>query len=368
MRRLPLRDWLAEKGASFKERQGVEVPSVFKDLKTEQEIIRDKVGVTDFSYLQKFRISADNGIDFLDNIFPGDVAKIRFCRVLHTFLADKQGQLLADCYVANNDDDYIVFFESIIDDQRLKNILEENGAKDFGLEDITESHVVFSVDGYQAWAVVKDLFGADVLGLPYLSIEAYPFEGTDISLFRAGKTSEFGYLIMAPEEIGEKLMEKLLQSAEKYEGGLCGCKVHDQLRLEGRFFNIFAEGQGVKNPLALGLQWMIDFDKEDFIGREAILGKREKGLEKKIVGLKTGADIDLQAGAELYNQEQKVGTVYASCFSNLLNSRLGLALLPVEIAYAGLNFNLGAPDGPPVKTISMPPIVPKSLHVKLDEL
>jgi hypothetical protein len=40
----------------------------------------------------------------------------------------------------------------------------------------------------------------------------------------------------------------------------------------------------------------------------------------------------------------------------------------VDIAFAGLTFNLGAERGPELHTISMPPIMPKSLTVKLDEL
>jgi len=38
------------------------------------------------------------------------------------------------------------------------------------------------------------------------------------------------------------------------------------------------------------------------------------------------------------------------------------------LAYSGLSFRLGTADGPAVKTISMPPIMPKSLTVKLDEM
>ena len=68
MRTLPLRDILAHKGAAFQERYGVQVPLAFSDLETEYRLIRDKVGITDFSYMQKFRISADAGLDFLDNL------------------------------------------------------------------------------------------------------------------------------------------------------------------------------------------------------------------------------------------------------------------------------------------------------------
>jgi hypothetical protein len=52
----------------------------------------------------------------------------------------------------------------------------------------------------------------------------------------------------------------------------------------------------------------------------------------------------------------------------VLNRRLALAVFPVELAYSGLSFRLGASDGQVVKSISMPPIMPKSLTVKLDEM
>jgi hypothetical protein len=45
-----------------------------------------------------------------------------------------------------------------------------------------------------------------------------------------------------------------------------------------------------------------------------------------------------------------------------------LALLDIDVAFAGLTFNLKSPGGPVVNTISMPPIMPKSLSVKLDEI
>jgi glycine cleavage system aminomethyltransferase T len=63
-----------------------------------------------------------------------------------------------------------------------------------------------------------------------------------------------------------------------------------------------------------------------------------------------------------------VGRVVAVAWSGVLGRPLCLAVLPVDLAYAGLPFRLGAADGPVVETLSMPPIMPRSLTVKLDEL
>jgi aminomethyltransferase len=366
MRVSPLKNKFASMGASFENRYGVEVATRVNDTAKEYNFVRDASAVTDFSYMQKFRVPEETGLDFLDGLLAGNVAKIRFGRVLHTFLTDDSGMLLADCYVANNDDEFIVLCESIADDNKIREIFTSDTSA--GVEDITEKTVVIGVDGYKAWAVIKELFGADILGLPYMSIETYQFKDQDIRLLRAGKTSEFGYLLIAPADLAETLFDTLNEQAKTQSGGVCSVSIHNDLRLEGRFFNIFAEGAKVKDPLALGLQWMIDFDKEQFTGHDAIMDRRNTGIENKIIGVKVDNGVALSVGSVVYCGNRKVATVQAVCFSYVLDATLGLALFDKDVAFSGLQFTIDSSDGPSLQTISMPPIMPKSLSVKLDEI
>lgn len=367
MRTSPLREQLASKGASFQVRHGQEVVERFADEATEYRRVRDAVGVTDFSFMHSYRLPEETGVDFLDSLVAGNVARIRFGRVLHTFLADDDGSILADCYLANNDDELLLLCESTVGDEAMARILREAGGDEAGLVDLTSDHVVIGVDGFRAWDVMKTVFGADVLGLPYLSTELYPFESGQVVLFRAGKTSEFGYLVLAERAVAGPLLDRLVALAEEREGGLCGVAVHDTLRLEGRFFNLHREGVEVRDPLTLGLQWMIDFDKGAYAGSSAIAARRAAGLQRKIIGVRapSGND-DLRTGASICTEEGPVAEVVNDCYSPLLECRLGLAVFPVDLAFAGLPFYLGAPGGPEVHSISMPPIMPKSLTVKLD--
>jgi|WetSurMetagenome_2_1015567.scaffolds.fasta_scaffold03456_2 aminomethyltransferase len=363
------RDCFAKKNAAFSERFGAQVVSRVSDQKTEYLLVRDGFGLTDVSYMHRYSFPEDKGLDFLDALCAGNVAKVRFGRMLHTFIADEAGDLVADCYVANNDEQLVLLAESIMDDAAFKSMLLSRGAADAGMTDLSETHALLSVDGYKAWAVVKGLFGADVLGLPYLSVERYEFSGQPLSLFRAGKTSEFGYYLLAPAANAQDLFDACMAHAAESGGGPCGVDIHNDLRLEGRFFNIFAEGATVCDPLPLGLQWMIDFGKESFCGSKAIFERRAKGLSHKIIGVSASADANgFSKGAAVFNGSRKAGDIVAACFSHVLGAQVGLALLPVDIAFSGLAFSLGSKDGPEVQTISMPPIMPKSLTVKLDEL
>jgi aminomethyltransferase len=355
-------------GATIAERHGVEVVARVADFETEYRLVRDAAALTDFSFLRRYRLPTDQGIDLLDGLLPGNVARVRYGRVLQTFLADDDGRVLADCYVANNDEELILLCEAAAPDDALARIIRDADREGIA-QDLTDSHVLLSVDGFRAWAVVRDLFGADVIGLPYLSVELYPFENEQVYLFRAGKTSEFGYLLMAPRGIGEKLFDAVRDAVARQGGGTCGVDVHDALRLEGRFFNIHAEGVRVGDPLTLGLQWMMDFEKSDYRGAAAILKRRAAGLSRKLIGVlgAPGAD-GLVTGAKLFHGDTEVAEVAAAAPSPQLGRRVALAVFRSEVAFAGLPFALGAPGGPEVQTISMPPIMAKSLSVKLDEM
>ena len=367
MRRSSLHDFFAANGAAFEVRAGVECATTLADPSVEYSLVRDAVAISDASHHQIFAVPEAGAIDALDKLVAGNVARIRFGRALHTFMADDAGAIMADCYIANNDDEFLVLCESLEDDAAIRARFLAAG-KEVGLQDLTESHAVLSVDGYKAWAVAKELFGADVLGLPYLSIERYPFDGVTVRLIRAGKTSEFGYLLVVPAAQAQALATRALASAKKHGGGLCGTAIHNDLRLEGRFFNIYAEGAAVRDPLALGLQWMMDFEKEGYPGQAALLQRRAAGFERKIVGFKTPAGTAVRKCAALYDEGRTVGEVVAVAESRVLGCTLGLAVLPIALAYAGLEFALDAPNGQMVTTLSMPPIMPKSLTVKIDEM
>jgi len=364
----PLREKLAAAGAVFRERHGVEVVSHFGNLRAECGAVRDAAALADFSFARVFTLPETPGIDLLDALVAGNVPKIRFGRVLHTFLADKNGLLAADCFVANNDQEFVFICESILPDAELDALLAFGG-KDSPAKDLTASHAVLSLDGFKSWEIVKKIFGADIIGLPYLSIENYQFAGEPVRFIRAGKTSEFGYLLIAPVKIAAQLFDALKAGVEEHGGRLVGADAHDALRLEGRFFNIFREGERVRDPLPLGLQWMIDLEKENFSGSAAVKERRAAGLKQKIIGLAADANCTtLQSGAQIFHEGRAVGEVVTGCVSYVLNQPLALGLLPLELAFSGLQFRVGAPGGPVARSISMPPIMPKSLAVKLDEM
>lgn len=369
MRQLPLHNLWEQAGARFAPVADAETVASVGETFAEYQAVRETTALSDFSFTRRFVLPLEEGMDFLDRLVAGNVPRIRYGRVLHTFIADESGEIVADCFVANNDETFLLIAELRVDDADFDAILERCGLSESGAQEVTATHALLSVDGPESWAVARALFGDDILGLPFLSIEPQDFDGTSVDLVRAGKTGEFGYLLHITLDQAESLFARLREETEKVGGTLVGFDTHRSLRLEGRFFNLYAEGEQVRDPLPMGLQWMIDFDKDEFHGAAAIKERRATGLTHKTVGIALSTDDpDFRPGAKLKHGETEAGTVVAAMYSHVLGQPLGLALMPVSLAYAGFDFTLNTPAGTPLKTISMPPIMPKSLGVKLDEI
>jgi aminomethyltransferase len=365
MRTSPIRDLLLARGAVLAERHGVEVASRFGDPADEYRAVRGAVGLTDFSFMTRHRVP-EEGLDLLERYATGPVANIRFGRILHTMAASDEGLVESDLYIANNDEELLVLGESLSGDAATAQVLADLGAADAGLSDISGETALIGLDGYQAFAVAKALFGPDVLGLPYLSIETYDLHGTQVRLMRAGKTSEFGYLLLVPADRAAAVWEELERAGAPHGIRPVGVEAHSALRLDGRFFNVHEEGIRVRDPLALGLQWMIDFGKEGYRGQKAIADRRAAGPGRKIIGVSAAVGATLGAGDALLHRGETVAEVVTAAFSPTLGKRVGLALFERPYAYSGLAFETAG--GGIVDTISLPPFMPKSLGVKLDEM
>ncbi len=352
MRELILKNKWENIGAKFGELANAECVENFGNSLEELAKLRSTVAMCDISFVRKFEYEENDGIDFLDTVLAANVLKLRYGKILNTFLADDNGDVAAEVFVTDIDDKIIVIAEEI----------SENACATFANEnarDITNLNVLLSVDGPLAWKVAKEIFGSDILNLSFLSAEKYDFEGEDVYLLRNGKTGEYGYQFLAPNSVAEKLADKILGTVKSLGGDVCGFDALQAARLEGNFFNVYAEGAKVKNPLELGLQWTIDFEKPSFTGSEAIFKKREDGVSKRLVALKSSNEI--KVGDKIFDGETEIGEVVSAVQSNTINAWLATALFVDEYVASGFAYSTSANGETNIETISRPAIVAQSL-------
>lgn len=329
MRTSPLKENFLEYGAIFYERYGCEVVKSVKKLKNEYDAICKAIGISDFSYMHKFSFSEENGFEHLSNIVTEKIEKIDYGSILNTYLLDNDGNLIADCYIIRGDGEYILLCESIESDDTIRKAINVKKVDD--ARDLTDSHFIIGIDGYKIKEIIEDLFGKEALELPPLTAEKYCVNDIPITLLRASKFTNSGYLIMAPIEIKNEVFKTIIEAAEKIDGfSLCGIEVQNILRIEENLFNIFSEGRLVKTPILLGLDNKIDLTKEKFTGKEGVNVHLKKYNRAKRIRIQS--DERLEIGMELFKGDEIIGIVIAECFSFRYKKFLCIAIVKSKVA------------------------------------
>jgi aminomethyltransferase len=115
----------------------------------------------------------------------------------------------------------------------------------------------------------------------------------------------------------------------------CGLGARNTLRLEAKMALYGHEIDASLTPFEADLAWIAKFDKGDFLGRNALLKRKEIGIARKLVGFEmTGRGIG-RDGYEVQIDGLPVGWVTSGGPSPTLGKNIGLCYLPVEHAVPG---------------------------------
>lgn len=323
--------------AQMGERNGIAVPLNFGDSEAAYTALRGHISVADYSHYTKIKIEGDEAFDFLDFAVAGDVAEIRDEQALHTVILDEKGDIQSDVYVLNDDDTYILLCEFINDADMLALLEARKGEFEVEIESLTASHAMITYEGPYSWELMAEIYGMDVIGIPYLGFIAME---NDSYIFRAGKHGEYGYKIILPHSESVELWEKAWELGQKYEIKAVGLDLQNIGRLENPYFNPEGAASASRKPRDLQLQWMVRYDKEEFFGRDALLAAREEPISRKIVGLVAqteGEGESLAKGDKVLCEGQEIGEIVNAGYSPALKKFIAQGFIDAGFAYASID-------------------------------
>ncbi|MBT5926901.1 MAG: glycine cleavage system protein T, partial [Verrucomicrobia bacterium] len=90
-------------------------------------------------------------------------------------------------------------------------------------------------------------------------------------------------------------------------------------------------------PLEAGLGYFVDLNGDDFIGKQALIDQKSKGLTKKLIAFRmTGRSAPPRPEYKVLSSEGKdIGTVSSGTSSPSLSAGIGMAFVDAEHAKIG---------------------------------
>jgi glycine cleavage system aminomethyltransferase T len=231
------------------------------------------------------------------------------------------------------------------------------------------------IQGPKSGAVMVDLFGTDVLEVPYYFLRRYELAGMQVLVSRTGYTSELGYEIYVLEASrhAEQLWDAVLEAGRPHGLEVIGpCHIR---RIEGGMLAYGADMWLDTNPyeVGMGYDWMVDLEqKDDFIGKPALERIKRDGVKRKLAGVEiAGAGLGAYNDGSMidffpvHHRGENVGRVTSACHSPRLEKNIGYAMVPIELAALGTELQVDvAGDMREAVVVQMPFIDPKKETAK----
>ena len=308
VRRTPFHEHLKAQGAVFGEVAGWERPNWFakpsqepryeyswqrqnwfENARDEHMAVRESVGIFDLSSFGKIRIEGRDTVAFLQNVCANQI-DVDVGRIVYTQFLNTNGGIESDLTVTRLGETAflaVVPAATLTRDMAWLNRHVPDNAH-VCLTDVTAGEGVLAVMGPKA----RELMQA--CSPDGFSNEAHPFGAAreiefGLGIARAHRVSyvgELGWEIYVSSDQAPHAFEVLMGEASGFAARLCGMHVLDSCRLEKAYRHFGHDVTDEDHVLEAGLGFAVKTDKGDFIGRDAVLRKREKGLSQRLLQFK----------------------------------------------------------------------------------
>lgn len=302
--------------------------------------VRHGVAVSRPGHATCVRVDGAGAYDVLDAECSGDLY-VGDGQMVQTLLLREDATPLADVYVCRDDDAFLVLAEGTCF-RELSTRLEAR-ASTLGLEarvsDLTESHVLWQLDGPYCWELAGEWADTELSNLPYLGFVHTP-EGWCL---RAGKTGEYGYLLLVRRRSAEAAWSRLTSLGARYDLEDASLDALDLCALENGFFSVRHARPARATAIELQQQWRVSFRKE-FTGSAALGRRFEAGITERSVAITSTRRIE--RGSVVLLERSPIGRVYDAEYSPSLGQWVGSATLDVQWAHPGATYRSNTGAGP----------------------
>ena len=333
-----LHDRHVELGARMSPFAGFDMPIQYSGIIDEHKAVREHVGMFDVSHMGEVFVSGKDAERFVNHIFTNDVRGMADGKVLYGMMLYPDGGTVDDLLVYKEyaPEHYLLVINAANIDKDFAWMQENAAGYDVVLENASEAWGQIAVQGPEAEKAVVEVLGfADAAGLGFYEFKDECVDGRRVILSRTGYTGEDGFEVYASPELTVKFWDRLLAAGVKP----CALGCRDTLRFEAGLPLYGDELSAEISPVMAGLGMFCKLDKEEFIGKEALLAQKAEGVKSRIIGIELSDNAVPRAGYPVETAEGvQVGVVTTGYHSISLDKSICFAL--VDSAYAALGTEL----------------------------
>lgn len=319
------------------------IPSSYHDILDEYKAVRENALLVDYSHMAIVSVTGEDAWILVNHIASADISIVRDEQGIYSLVLNDDGTILGDMYVLCAMDGYYILSENI-SVARIIEVLKFAAEKydDLGMQEIPEIKSMeddnwgaIMLEGPYSWELMSEIYGYDIIGLPYFE---YMNTEDDLIVFRCGKHGEFAYQVIGPQSLLVELWAKLQRIGVKYLLKTGGLDYQRIVRVENPGWDKSIYAEYSTNPVELQLQWAIQYDKEEFIGKAAVELMSAQSAARKVVGIVPCVNCaSLSKDDKILVNGQTVGFIINAVYSPAAQSWIALAFINTPYALSDID-------------------------------
>jgi glycine cleavage system T protein len=325
-------NWFAKEGQEREYRYSWKRQNWFDNQRAEHLAVRERVGLFDMTSFGKIRVEGRDACAFLQRMCGNDI-DVEEGRIVYTQMLNERGGIECDLTVTRlSETAFFLVVPGATLQRDLAWLRKHLGPAEFVVvTDVTAGEAVLCVMGPNARDLMRAVSPND------FSNEAHPF-GTareieiGMGLARAHRVTyvgELGWELYVSSDQAAHVFEALDEAGADHGLKLCGLHTLDSCRIEKAFRHFGHDITDEDHVLEAGLGFAVKTGKGDFIGRDAVLRKREEGLKRRLLQFRLKDPEPLLFHNEAVVRDGKIVSIVTSGnYGHHLGGAIGLGYVP----------------------------------------
>lgn len=301
----------------------------------EHMAVREKAGIFDVSHMGEFILKGKDALDNIQRLMTNDFSKMYDGQVKYSPMCNEEGGIIDDLLIYRKNSHTYLLVVNAANREKDSRWIQDNLIGDVTFEDVSDDFVQIALQGPNSNDILIKLVDENKLPEKYYTFkEDVDLAGVSCLISRTGYTGEDGFELYCSSKDGPKLWDELLKAGSKSYGLIpSGLGARDTLRLEAGMPLYGNEMNESISPLEAGLAFTVKFDKEDFIGKKALVDKGQP--ERTRVGMKIIERGIAREGNPVYVGDKLIGQTTSGTHSPYLGYPIAMAY--VDKDYSDVN-------------------------------
>ena len=262
---------------------GFDMPIQYSGIIDEHNAVRQHVGMFDVSHMGEVRITGPEAEKYVNYIFTNDVRPMAPGKVIYGMFCYEDGGVVDDTCICKLEENHYIFTINAANiDKDVEWFKKQTEGFDVVLSHESDYYGQLAIQGPEAEATIEKVLEIACSDLKFYEVKTLEKDGETIIISRTGYTGEDGIELYSTHEYIRRCKNNLIAAAVK----TCGLGCRDTLRFEVGLPLYGDELSDKITPVMAGLSMFVKFDKDDFIGKEALLKQKTEGPAQRLRGIK----------------------------------------------------------------------------------